>query len=116
MYSPIAQLSGAIDRVASDATAYVHRDALFSIQYLSYWSQRDSRHVVDANLNWIRRFYAAMRPYVSGFAYQNYIDPDLEDWKHAYYGANLPRLVEIKRTYDPHGRFDFAQAIPRRLE
>jgi FAD/FMN-containing dehydrogenase len=106
---------GAINRVAPDATAYVHRDSLFSIQYLTYWRQQDSPRVADANLHWIRNFYAAMRPHVSGYAYQNYIDPDLRDWQHAYYGTNFPRLVDIKRTYDPHGRFEFRQAIPRRL-
>ncbi len=89
---------GAINRVAPDATAYVHRDSLFSIQYLTYWRQQDSPRVADANLHWIRNFYAAMRPHVSGYAYQNYIDPDLRDWQHAYYGTNFPRLVDIKRT------------------
>jgi FAD/FMN-containing dehydrogenase len=106
---------GAINRVAPDATAFVHRDTLYSIQYLSHWNPKEPRRVADANLRWIRGFYRAMRPYVSGFAYQNYIDPDIRDWQHAYYGSNLARLVEVKRTYDPHGRFRFGQSIPQKL-
>ena len=55
-----------------DATAFVHRDALFSMQYLAYW---DASAAAEPNLRWLKNFYAAMRPYVSPFAYQNYIDP-----------------------------------------
>ncbi len=99
---------GAINRVAPSATAFVHRDALFSAQYLSYW---DVPSAAAGNLAWLRSFYASMRLYASGYAYQNYIDPDLESWEHAYYGANLDRLRQIKKRYDPHERFTFAQGV-----
>jgi Berberine and berberine like len=59
-------------------------------------SREDSQRVAHANLRWIRDFYAAMRPYVAGFAYQNYIDPYLREWQHAYYGINFPPLMEVK--------------------
>src|SRR5437870_3747942 len=88
---------GAFNRVPATATAFVHRSSLFGAQYVASWSARASDRVAQANLSWLRSVYAAMRPYASGFAYQNYIDPDLQDWQHAYYGQNLPRLIQVKR-------------------
>jgi FAD/FMN-containing dehydrogenase len=101
---------GAINRVHPAATAFVHRNALFSIQYISTWNGDGG-----SDLQWIRKLYAAMRPYVSGLAYQNYIDPELHSWRHAYYGSNFKRLVAVKRKYDPHDAFRFAQSIPTRV-
>lgn len=52
-----------------------------------------------------------MAPYLAEGSYLNFTDPDLTDWRTAYYGANYPRLLEIKRRVDPEGLFAFAQGI-----
>jgi FAD/FMN-containing dehydrogenase len=103
---------GAINQVAADATAFVHRNALFSIQYTASWNPTDPTSTISANLSWLSNTWQAMRPYVNGEAYQNYIDPDLANWQQAYYGTNLARLQQVKATYDPANLFHFAQSIP----
>jgi hypothetical protein len=95
---------GAINRVPADATAFVHRDALYSIQYLAYGP-------TAAGGAWVRGARASLAAHVNGEAYQNYIDPDLAHWPRAYYGANLGRLQAIKVKLDPDRLFDFPQAI-----
>jgi FAD/FMN-containing dehydrogenase len=103
---------GAINRVAPSATAFVHRRARASAQYVVEFPAGVARSSVNKARSWLEGWYASLRPYVSGEAYQNYIDPDLADWEHAYYGANLPRLKRVKAKWDPDDVFHFAQSIP----
>jgi len=103
---------GAINRVPPNATAFVHRNALFSAQYSANWNASDPASVVAANQTWLANTWQAMRPYASGGAYVNYIDPNLPNWQQAYYGSNLPRLQQVKATYDPGNFFHFVQSIP----
>jgi hypothetical protein len=103
---------GAINAVAADATAFVHRDALCQIQF-----EVDASGPLDAQStggveSWLAQTARVLASYSNGQAYQNYIDPTLVDWEQAYYGANLPRLTAVKAAYDPDDVFHFAQSIP----
>jgi FAD/FMN-containing dehydrogenase len=102
---------GAINRIGPGDTAFVHRDALFLAQYTVTWNTGAAAADVDQRAAWLRGFYASMRPYASGQAYQNYIDPGLANWQQAYYGANYGRLTQVKAAYDPDHLFQFPQAI-----
>ena len=100
---------GALNRPKPGATAFVHRDELFCIQYGAYFEGAAAKR---ASQRWIAGAHRAMRPYVSGQAYQNYIDAGLSNWQRAYYSTNLPRLRQVKKSYDPDFFFRFPQAIP----
>jgi hypothetical protein len=95
---------GAINRVPKATTAFVHRDQLFSVQYVA-----GSSSAADAD--WLRGFRTAMAPYVSGQAYQNYIDPELQSPNIAYYGTNLARLRTVKARYDRRNVFRFDRSV-----
>jgi FAD/FMN-containing dehydrogenase len=105
---------GAVGSVPRTATAYVHRDARFSLELLGLWTD-PSPAVENANLAWIRRARLALAPYTSGEALQNYADRGIVDWKRAYYAENLQRLVSTKHAVDPANRFRHAQSIPTAL-
>jgi FAD/FMN-containing dehydrogenase len=104
-------LGGAINRYKPDVTAFVHRNALFDAQYTTDWPNGAPAAGVNSQHAWLRSFWQSMRPYASGQAYQNYIDPDLTNWAQAYYGSNYPRLQQVKKAYDPTRLFTFPQAI-----
>jgi FAD/FMN-containing dehydrogenase len=102
---------GAINKIASDATAFVHRgNTRYSIQYYMEWTDPAAS---DANIAMMRTLYTSMRPHVSGGAYVNYCDLDLGDgYARAYWGDNLPRLMKIKAGVDPKNIFRHAQSVP----
>jgi FAD/FMN-containing dehydrogenase len=104
-------LGGAVNRVAPGATAFAHRNALFDAQYTTTWPVGSPSAEVARQHAWQRSFWQSMRPYASGQAYQNYVDPDLTNWRQAYYGANYSRLTQVKAAYDPDRLFTFPQAI-----
>lgn len=102
---------GAINRVEPAQTAFVHRTKLAGIQAAYSWSSYTPSTEIAAGRRWLDWLGSHVFDPKSG-AYQNYIDPTLADWATAYYGTNLDRLTQIKRTYDPGNTFSFAQSIP----
>ena len=102
---------GEIDKIAADATAFAHRgNTRYSIQYTKEWTAAGD---TAANVAMVRTLHSSMRPFVSGGAYVNYCDLDLEGgYARAYWGDNLARLIRIKAQVDPNNVFRHAQSVP----
>jgi FAD/FMN-containing dehydrogenase len=105
-------LGGAVDSVAADATAWVHRGALFDAQYTASWGQASNNDPLARNQHSLAKIHNSVRKFASGEAYQNYADDTLANPQQAYYGANLARLIDVRRTYDPKGVFTQPQGVP----
>ncbi|QTR04915.1 FAD-dependent oxidoreductase [Saccharothrix algeriensis] len=95
---------GAISRVGPADTAFPHRDALASAQvYVNAAGVDEAR---------ARREVAVVRDGLGlDTGYVNYIDPEMPDWRRAYYGDNHPRLQLVARRYDPDRVLAFPQGI-----
>ena len=103
---------GAVNAVAPAATAFVHREGSWLGRIDVGWDANAPAADIRESLAWQNEFYRAIVPTAKGGAYQNFVDPELRDWKTAYYGSNLARLEHIKQRVDPSRVFAFAQAIP----
>ncbi|MCX4906788.1 FAD-binding oxidoreductase [Streptomyces sp. NBC_00878] len=104
----LTALGGAINRIDPTATAFVHRRSRMLAQYIAAWRAGTSGTTSNA---WLTEAHAAMKPYASGAAYQNYTDPTLTNWRKAYYGEAAPRLKTLRTKYDPQGFFKFPQSL-----
>ena len=104
----IALLGGAANRVAADATSYVHRDVRFVMNVHGRWDRPDQD---EQCVGWSREFFSAMAPYASGGVYVNFMTGEETDRVAAAYGANYQRLARIKQHYDPDNLFHLNQNI-----
>ncbi|WP_052417719.1 FAD-binding oxidoreductase [Cellvibrio mixtus] len=104
-------MHGAIDELAADETAFVHRGALFSVEYYTWFRAGTANNQVDAAQVWVNSFRQTLSPWTTGGAYVNYIDPLISNYEVAYYGANYPRLQQVKATYDPDWLFKIPQGV-----
>ncbi len=107
------QVGGKVNATPAGATAYVHRgyDWLFSSE-VNWWNRKDPKSLVDENLAWQERFYAAVNTTTKAVgAFQNFPDPSLKDWSSAYYGGNYDRLRQVKTAYDKSDLFTYRQGI-----
>ena len=105
----IYPINGACHRVASDATAFAHRDATFATVIAGMWppDQVDD----EAGTAWVRDYYDATAPHSEEGGYINFMAEDDQGRIAANYKGNYDRLREIKGRYDPDNVFRHNQNI-----
>lgn len=109
---------GKVDHPSSASAFDNHRGTLYGIQYGVDWSPSSSGpgSICMACMDWSERFAKELQAAYSSSqileAYQNYMERDIPNGLQAYYGDNLSRLIEIKKSVDPGNVFRFPQAIP----
>ncbi|GAD98565.1 hypothetical protein ANI_1_1546094 [Paecilomyces variotii No. 5] len=63
--------------------------------------------------NWFANLESFLRPIVGPASYSGYMDKGISTNPfESYYGSNVCRLVQIKKTYDPNNFFTNPDAIP----
>jgi FAD/FMN-containing dehydrogenase len=104
----IFDFHGAYSRVANDAMAYPHRDLQYDVLVVGNWTDPADD---ERNIAWARAFHMALAPEVSERAYVNDLSDEGEHRARLSYGENYPRLLELKRRYDPTNLFRLNQNI-----
>jgi FAD/FMN-containing dehydrogenase len=95
------QSGGAIGRVATDATAFAHRESKHNM--LSFVSWKFGDDGAD-HVSYIKSHWAHVEPYTRGF-YTNDMFGEGQAVINANYRENYPRLLELKNRYDPSNLF-----------
>ncbi|PKU60992.1 Cannabidiolic acid synthase [Dendrobium catenatum] len=125
----IEPMGGRMSEIKEDAVAFPHRGGnIYNVQYFMRWFEKQEG-VTEKHLEWMRKFYGFMAPYVSSkprAAYYNYKDIDLgrnvegngesylaaSVWGMKYFKGNFMRLAKVKGRVDPTNFFWNEQSIP----
>jgi hypothetical protein len=90
-------------------SSYAHRDAEFTFELKSVWSDAQPQ-LARPNIEWAVNFFDELGKHAQG-SYVNYIDPLLMDWQQRYYRDQYTRLLKVKKYWDPKEQFNFQQGI-----
>jgi FAD/FMN-containing dehydrogenase len=102
-------ITGAVHRVASDATAWNVRDATFSMVIAAIDSDPKQAEALKA---WGRGYWKAVHPFNMDGGYVNFMmDDESAGRVQASYGDNYARLAVVKAKYDPNNLFRVNQNI-----
>ena len=94
-------MHGQICRVPNDATPLMRSCGQFTYFFDASW--RNAARA-EAAMVWVDDSRSTLQKF-SGSGYVNYLSSDTEESVRAAYGGNYPRLVSLKRKYDPGNVF-----------
>ncbi len=93
---------GAAGRIASDATAFPHRDLPWDILFVAQWLEPAE---AMTHRDWARSGEEHLRPFSASAHLLSALDVEPEEVIDTAFGPNLPRLALIKAKYDPTNFF-----------
>ena len=100
---------GAASRVPTHGTAFGLRRDHFLVEMLAAWEPNDGDDG-SAHRQWSQELFERLASYALPGGYPNLLGPAERARALQSYGPNLPRLLELKRKFDPHDVF--ASATP----
>jgi hypothetical protein len=94
---------GAASRQPENATAFAQRDSVANMMAVAAWRQG----TVDpsGHMQATRKYWATLEPFTRGFYVNDLAREASATEINANYRDNYPRLVKIKKTYDPTNLF-----------
>lgn len=101
-------LGGAVKTRGTESGAFSHRDSPFVLNVIGFWMDPKEE---KENVAWVRETWQAMQPFSTGVPYLNFLGAEGADQVKAAYGDAYPRLVELKKRYDPTNLFRVNQNI-----
>lgn len=105
-------MGGAVARVPPEGTAFAHRDAKWTINFLGIWTKQEPS---TPNIEWVRKTYQLLEPHMNGRFYVNFggaEEAEAHSTPSSAYGATWDRLRQIKTRYDPENVFHVNANIP----
>lgn len=97
-------LAGALNEHPEDDGAMGNREAAFACVIQSMWGPDSGAG--DANREWVRSAWQALKPYSTGGNYVNFqTDDEADERTVESYRNNYERLGSVKATYDPSNLF-----------
>jgi FAD/FMN-containing dehydrogenase len=105
----LEHIHGAVSRVPETATAFPNRSLPYNLGGFCIW---DNPKDEDAGRKWVKEFWQALQPYLSGRVYVNYLGQEGPDRVREAYGPVYDRLAALKKKYDPTNFFQLNQNIP----